>query len=126
MTYYINDDSNEEHLLFKTNNIVDFYKYYCLATIDYLDTCEFYDADVDEILHLSKFMSLVNNKKWKLAYDLINSINSKEYGKYIITNPYEGEIYLTNNIATKVKFPKPRIKDFSQKMSEMQKRIVFK
>lgn len=123
MTYYINDDSNEEILVFKTNNIVDFYKYYCLATIDYLDACEFCDDDIDEILHLSKFMSLVNNKKWKLAYNLINN---KEYDKDIITNPYQGEIYLTNNIATRVKFPKPRIKDFSEKMTKMQKRIVFK
>jgi len=123
MTYYINDDTILDPVIFKTNDILDFYKYYCLATIDYLDTCEFCVDDVDEILYLNKFMNLVNNKKWKSAYDLINK---KEYDGSIITNPYREEIYLTSDVATKVKFPKPRVKDFSEKMSEMQKRIVFK
>ena len=124
MTYYFTDDTDGDSITFTTNNIVDFYKYYCLATINYFEGYEFCDDDESEILFLNKFMTLVNNKKWKSAYDSLLSYRYAE-GFYFI-NPYEGEIYLVNNESSRVKFPKPKLKSFTKQMLDMQKRIVFK
>jgi hypothetical protein len=122
MTYYFTDDVYDG-TTFKTNNIENFYKYYCLATIDYLDGYDYCDDDASEIIVINKIMTLVNNKKWKSAYNLICSSDN---GAAIIINPYAGEIYLLNNEISRLKFPTARVKRFTKQMSDMQKKIVFK